>query len=206
MKKLLGSLLLLLMVWSTAWAGEKGAPKPPLVRFEWGAQAGGAWWGYNTPAEISDLKCAMGWQVGITTALVWGKWALQPEVRFARHRLDFTPTPEAAVVEVKSNAIEVPILVSWRPTERWRIQAGPVITALNSCKHLSEGGLEFDLGRVRPTLGYTIGVGFKISKRLLLDARYIGGFSRVESILWEDGPKLKLKGHSLQLNLGVVLK
>ncbi len=187
-------------------AEEASGSKPPKVRFEWGAQVGAGYWSYATPAEVSDLRCALGWQAGITTALVWGKWALQPEIRYARHRLDFTPAPEAEAIEVKSNALEVPILVSWRPTPRWRIEAGPLLTVLNSCKHLTAEGLEFDLGRVRPTVGYTVGVGCTLGSRFLIGLRYVGGFSRVESILWENGPELKLNGHALQLNVGVVLR
>lgn len=205
-KRSLLLLLVLLLFCPKGWAEEGSSRPAPKLQVEWGLALGGGYWFYNTPTEVSDLKCAMGWQAGISTALVWGRWALQPEIRYARHRLDITPTPEADKIEVKSNAIEIPILLSWRPTERWRLLAGPMITALNSCKQQNDEGLTFDLGHVRPTIGYTVGVGFKLSKRLLIEARYVGNFSRVESVLWEGGPELKLKGNSLQLNLGVVFK
>lgn len=108
---------LLLFVPGLLRAGER-APLPkkgPKVRMEWGVQAGAGFWSYAGGDNLGGLKGRMGWQAGISMAAVWGKWALQPEIRFVRHGVDLTlPGESGAKIDLKSSSIDVPVLFSVR--------------------------------------------------------------------------------------------
>lgn len=201
--------LLLLLLPGVVRAGE-GVPKPkkgPKVRMEWGVTAGAGFWSYAGGDNLGDLKGRMGWQAGISMAAVWGRLALQPEIRFVRHGVDLTLPGEArATIDLKSSSIDVPVLFSVRAVDPLRIYAGPVLTAMNRCSYADPDGLALDVGHVRPTVGYTVGASVVLGRRMLLDLRYTGGFGSVGGVFWNEGPEVKLRGHAVQFSIGYVFK
>lgn len=188
-------------------SGAAAQPKQPKVRTEWGIQAGAGFWTYGGGENLGGLKGCMGWQAGISMAAIWGKWALQPEIRYVRHRVEMTlPGTGAPAIDLKSGSIEVPVLFSVRAVEPLRFYAGPVLTVLDHCTYSDPGGLSLDVGHVRPTLGYAVGASVLLGKRLLIDARYTGGFGSVKGVFWNEGPEVKLRGHAVQIGIGYVFR
>ncbi len=189
---------------------EERAPLPkkgPKVRMEWGVQAGAGFWSYAGGDNLGGLKGRMGWQAGISMAAVWGKWALQPEIRFVRHGVDLTlPGESGAKIDLKSSSIDVPVLFSVRAVEPLRIYAGPVLTVMDRCTYADPEGLALDVGHVRPTVGYTVGASVVLGRRMLVDLRYTGGFGSVGGVFWNEGPEVKMRGHAVQLGIGYVFK
>ena len=100
--------------------------------------------------------------------------------------------PEGAKeINLKSNSIDVPVLVSLRLLRPFRFYAGPVFTVMNDCKQKSGGDL-LDFGRVRPTMSYTVGAGVKLLGHMLIDLRYNGQFKGKEDVVLPDGRVMEL--------------
>lgn len=201
----IGIILLVLILQPALLWGQQHEKRALRVRTEWAASVGAGAWSFSSKGS-SEVKARMGWQAGISMALIWDTWALQPEIRYVRHKLEITPWSEADPIDLKSSEVEVPLLVSWRPLASLRIAAGPVLTLLNSCKYNTPDGLQMDVGRVRPTLGYTLGLGWQPGRRVLFDLRYVGSFGSVGNIYWENGPEIEMQGHAVQLSIGILLK
>lgn len=130
------------------------------------------------------------------TGYTFGVWArmgkklyLQPEVLFATKggSVDVVPTSGGApfTVDMKTNNLDIPILIGYKIGERIRLMAGPVasITLNEDSKFLDE------LKRVsgdpnaafeKSTYGYQAGIGIKLLK-LDIDLRKDGSLSEISS-------------------------
>ena len=168
------------------------AAQRPRTRIEWGVLGGINIPDYTTNMSGTDVKNKLGWQAGITTAVNLGAFAVEPQIR-----------PEGQKeINLKSNSIDVPVLLSFRLLRPVRIYAGPVFTVMNDCKQKSGGDL-LDFGRVRPTMSYTVGAGVKLLGHLLVDLRYNGQFKSKKDVVLPDGGKLdKLRTYNVALNFG----
>ena len=204
MKRLCVLGLLLLFAWLPAAAKSPKGKAAPLVRFEWGLHAGAGLWGYGSvDGHLGELKGKMGWQAGISAAAVWGRWFLQPEIRYVHNRAEFTH-PGGAVFDLKSNVIEVPILVSVRIARILHLNVGPVVTVMDHCEYTGIGDLSRDVGRTRSTLGYAVGTAVRLGGHWTVDLRYTGGFRAVKNELWDGGPEIPMRGYAVQLSAGYV--
>ncbi len=178
--------------------------RPKKTRMEWGLTAGGGAWIYDTTVEMYDVKGDFGWQAGLHSSVVWDDFALQLELRYARHDVDLKPRGNAPEVNMHSNSVEVPLLFSWRPGI-FRLHFGPMFRVLNDCKHTMPDGTYFDFGCVRPTMGFTVGVGVKLGRHWIIDARYNGDFTAAEGVFYSGGPEVSIREHAVQLSLGFLL-
>ena len=114
----------------------------------------------------TDVENKLGWRAGIVTAVNLGAFAIEPQILYAP---GLRIKPEGAKeINLKSNSIDVPVLVSLRLLRPFRFYAGPVFTVMNDCKQKSGGDL-LDFGRVRPTMSYTVGAGVKLLGHMLID-------------------------------------
>ena len=125
----------------------------PRTRVEWGVIGGINVPDYTTNMSKTDVKNKLGWQAGIVTAVNLGAFAIEPQILYVRQGLRIKPEG-AKEINLKSNSIDVPVLVSLRLLRPFRFYAGPVFTVMNDCKQKSGGDL-LDFGRVRPTMSYT---------------------------------------------------
>lgn len=174
------------------------AARGPL---EWGIVGGINVPDYKTSMSEADVKNKMGWQVGITTAVNLGIVAVEPQILYVRQGLRIRPAGKDEL-NVKSNSIDVPVLVSLRLLPPFRFFAGPVFTVMNDCKRKSGGDL-VDFGRVRPTMSYTAGVGVKLLGHMLIDVRYNGQFRSKHDVVLPDGSQLdKLRTYNVALTVG----
>lgn len=175
------------------------------TKVQWGITAGPGAWIYDTTVELYDVKGSIGWHAGLQWAIVWDNIALEADIRYGRHRVTLTPKGEAyQEVDMSSNSLEVPILVSFRPGI-FRINFGPVFHALESCKHAMADGTLIDFGCVRPTVGFTVGAGVQLGRHWLIDLRYNGDFSAPKGVFYDGGPEVSIRQHVLQLSVGFVL-
>lgn len=176
----------------------------PSMRVEWGAQTGVGFWNYRVNSNKVDGR--LGWQIGASCALNWGLVALQPEMHYVYHTVPLAPSPTDPKEDIllKSNSLEVPILISLRPIGPLRINVGPVITALNKCKFKGAES-DIDFGRVRSTVGYTAGAAITLGEGFLLDLRYNGTFKR-QTIVGPLGNEFRAQGHAVWLSFGYIFK
>ena len=157
----------------------------PRTRVEWGVIGGINVPDYTTNMSKTDVKNKLGWQAGIVTAVNLGAFAIEPQILYVRQGLRIKPEG-AKEINLKSNSIDVPVLVSLRLLRPFRFYAGPVFTVMNDCKQKSGGDL-LDFGRVRPTMSYTVGAGVKLLGHMLIDLRYNGQFKGKEDVVLPDG-------------------
>lgn len=194
MRRILLTLLLAASV-SAAFA------QRPRTRVEWGVIGGINIPDYTTNMKNADIKNKAGWQAGIVTAVNFGAFALEPQILYVRQGLRIRPEG-GSEINLKSNSIDVPVLVSLRLLRPVRIYAGPVFTVMNDCKQKSGGDL-LDFGRVRPTMSYTVGAGVVLMRHLLIDLRYNGQFRGKHDVVLPDGMQLnKLRSYNVALSFG----
>lgn len=175
----------------------------PRMKVEWGVIGGINIADFSVSDNSAEVKNKLGWQAGIVTALDLGIIAIEPQILYVRQGLRIRPEG-GQEVNLKSNSIDVPILLSLRLLRPFRIQAGPVFTVMNDCKQKSGGDL-LDFGRLRPTLSYTVGVGVTVMRHLLIDLRYNGQFKGKEDVILPEGTQFdKLRQHNFALNFGYI--
>ena len=194
-RKILLSVLFAAAVLSTA-------AQRPRTRVEWGVVGGINIPDYTTNMDKTDVKNKLGWQAGIVTAVNLGAFAVEPQILYVRQGLRIRPEG-GKEINLKSNSIDVPVLASFRLLNPVRIYAGPVFTVMNDCKQKSGGDLQDFLGRVRPTLSYTVGAGVVLMRHLLIDLRYNGQFRSKHEVVLPDGSQLdKLRTYNVALSFG----
>ena len=191
-------LVLTLFLAAGAWSA---AAQRPRTRLEWGVIGGINVPDYTTNMSKAEVKNKLGWQVGITTAVNLGVVAVEPQILYVRQGLRIRPAG-IAEVNVKSKSIDVPVLVSLRLLNPFRIYAGPVFTVMNDCKRKAGDDL-IDFGRVRPTLSYTVGAGVVVLRHLLIDLRYNGQFRGKHDVaLPEDVMLPEIRSYNVALSVG----
>ncbi len=172
------------------------------VKFEWGAMAGLNLADFSTSELGVDVKNKLGWQAGIIMAANFGAYAIEPQILYVRHGVRIKGAA-GKEVNIKSNSIDVPILVSLRLLKPFRLYAGPVFTVMNDCKEKSGDDL-LDFGRIRPTMSYTAGIGVALGHSLI-DLRYNGQFKGKEDVVLPNGAVLKdLTSWNVALSFGYV--
>lgn len=173
----------------------------PRTRVEWGAIGGINIVDFSVSDSRTDIKNKLGWQAGIVAAVNFGVFAVEPQILYVRQGLRIHPQG-GKEINLKSNSIDVPLLVSLRLLHPVRIYAGPVFTVMNDCKQKSGGDL-LNFSRIRPTMSYTVGLGVVLMRHLLIDLRYNGQFKGKEEVVLPDGAKLdKLRLHNFAVSFG----
>ena len=103
----------------------------PRTRVEWGVIGGINVPDYTTNMSKTDVKNKLGWQAGIVTAVNLGAFAIEPQILYVRQGLRIKPEG-AKEINLKSNSIDVPVLVSLRLLRPFRFYAGPVFTVITT--------------------------------------------------------------------------
>lgn len=176
----------------------------PRIRVEWGVLGGINVPNYTTNMSYADAKDKLGWQAGITTALNFGVFAIEPQILFVRNGMTFHSyaDDQRHSLKIRSNSIDVPVLASLRLLHPVRFYAGPVFTVMNDCKQKSGGDL-LDFGRIRPTISYTVGGSVVLMRKFLIDLRYNGQFRSKHDVVLPDGSQLdKVRSYNVALSFG----
>lgn len=131
-------------------------------------------------AEVA-LAPKIGFRGGVQFSLIWErKYALQMEVAYAFNKID--ATVQGRTVEVRSNVVEVPVMFSFRGLRPLRVGAGIVLSPMASGRYVV-GYERLEFGQVRSMVGWIANVGVNFTRRLLLDARFVGGLGSVNNAL-----------------------
>ena len=178
------------------------AAQRPRARIEWGVLGGINIPDYTTNMSGTDVKNKLGWQAGITTAVNLGAFAVEPQILYVRQGLRIRPEGQKEI-NLKSNSIDVPVLLSVRVLKPLRINVGPVFSVMNDCKYKWGSDL-IDFGRARPTVSYTLGLGLVLGRNFLIDCRYNGQFTSKKTYYTEDAVRIDLKSYSVGVSIGYV--
>lgn len=172
------------------------------LKVRWGVMGGINVPDYSTNMSGADIKNKLGWQAGIVTSLQFSRaFSVDPQIFYVRQGLRIRPEGSDEL-NLKSNSIDVPVLVSFRLLQPFRIFAGPVFTVMNDCKQKA-GEDRIDFGRIRPTLSYSVGAGVTLLKHLTVDLRYNGQFKAKTEVVLPDGRQLdKMRTYNVALNVG----
>lgn len=178
-----------------AWA------QRPRLHVEWGAMGGINIVDFSTSMDQTRIKNKLGWQAGIHMGLVFGAFAVEPEILYVRQGMRIREQGQKEV-NLKSQSIDVPVLLSLRLLRPLRIFAGPVFTVMNDCKQKSGGDL-LNFSRVRPTVSYTAGIGATIMRHMMIDLRYNGQFSGKKDVELPNGDRIgKLRSYNVAVSFG----
>lgn len=161
--------------------------KAQNLNVQWGITAGVNMADYSVKAlkgqsiSYDKVKNDLGWQVGLMASVNIGRLAIEPQILYVRHSTELTQgTMKNAL---KSNSLDVPLLVSFRLIGPLRVMAGPVFTVLND----NTGLKDLSIDQLRSTCSYALGVEARILQKLRLDVRYNGQFKKKETIIGEVG-------------------
>lgn len=161
--------------------------KAQNLNVQWGITAGVNMADYSVKAlkgqsiSYDKVKNDLGWQVGLMASVNIGRLAIEPQILYVRHSTELTHgTTKNAL---KSNSLDVPLLVSLRLIGPLRVMAGPVFTVLND----NTGLKDLSIDQLRSTCSYALGVEARILQKLRLDVRYNGQFKKKETIIGEVG-------------------
>lgn len=169
---------------------------------EWGVLGGLNFSDFSSKDKSFDVSNKLGFQAGISIGVNLGLVAIQPEILFVRQTFGVEHA-DIGRVKVKSNSIDVPVLLSVRVLKPLCINVGPVFSVMNDCKYKWGSDL-IDFGRARPTVSYTLGLGLVLGRNFLIDCRYNGQFTSKKTYYTEDAVRIDLKSYSVGVSIGYV--
>lgn len=193
-------LLVLFLLTTGALTASAQAARGRLIQLDWGLTGGVNFSRYS--GSGLDISAKTGYQFGITMGIGFGRVAIRPEILYVRQRLDVVRHEGGPSMALKSNSMEVPVLVSVRLLRPLKVYAGPVFTVLSSCKYTDIDGYKVDFGSIRPTASYAVGVSVTLLRHLLIDARFNGHFSSSSNVFASDGSEVKMRANSFSVGLG----
>lgn len=165
---------------------EKSAKRGGGIGMEWGLT--GALY-YNT-MEIDSavsgiaLTPGLGYGAGLHMGLKIGNFfAVQPEINYQRANIRVKQDGNkklATRAKVTTNTVDIPVLLSLRIANVFRVNAGPVFTVMNNCFY-DKGEERFMFGSTRPTFGYSAGLAVVLLRKYMVDVRYTGYFKTVKT-------------------------
>ncbi|MFR9585689.1 MAG: outer membrane beta-barrel protein [Rikenellaceae bacterium] len=124
-------------------------------------------------ADTSLGESQFGYQAGAMVGLDLPIIELSAEALWVHNKMTFSDYDTSSIT---SNSIELPILASIPILGPIRLKAGPSFMIYNNAKANYDDGYE-DLGSVKSTVGYVVGLGLKITK-ITFDLRYNGQFKK----------------------------
>lgn len=160
--------------------GYYGSIRSPQKRAEMGISVGATAPFMTTHSSDGvSLSPKAGMRAAMMMALVWhDEYALQVELAYLYNNIN--ASRQGVEYDVKSNVMEIPLMFSYRGLGAMRFNVGPVLSLAASGKY-SNGAERIEFGRVRPTVGYTAGVGVAVSQHIVIDARFTGGLRRTNN-------------------------
>lgn len=184
------------------------AQSAPRLRMEWGITAGLSYplAKFESEGSTASFSPKLGYSAGLHMALKFSEtFAIQPEIVYTYSKIGIKDEPQKFSSSIKSNTIQVPLLFSLR-FSKFRINAGPVITLMDNPTYADRKGEKVLFGRLHPTVSYAVSVGVCLFNHLLIDARFMSRFNKVENYLSYDaaseGTYFETRAHYLQLKIG----
>ena len=198
--------------------------KPVSVTTEFGLGAGARynWFDVNPISQNFTPKMSMMFSYGaaLQFRLNIGKsFGVQPEISYAYSTIRITDNYNNFSTKAKSNIVQIPMLLSFR-IAMFRLNFGPVFTLMDSTSYQladkDETIKQMTLGKIYPSVTYAAGISVKVSRRMIIDARYADMFRPIpikseNEYIWSLDPakqpeaqRFKTTCRSVQLRVGVV--
>lgn len=136
----------------------------------------------NSVNSVEEGDAHFGFHAGLFARVTLSSIYIQPEVLFTNNggEIKFDDGAGNKIVkEYEFNKLDVPVMVGFKITDFFRIQAGPVASLLLKAD-AKEGGVKEDVksNYNNATLGYQAGIGLDIGS-ILIDLKYEGNLSKL---------------------------
>lgn len=166
---------------SSDFTQERGSRGASNVRMEWGLTACVSYNTLNISKSATGLtsKPHIGYGGGLNLGIKLGRFlAIQPEINYihSKIQLEIPGVQKRDIPRITTNSVDIPLLISLRFTNIFRINAGPVFTVMNNCFYTDGKGEKLMFGNTKPTFGYSAGVAIALLRRYMIDVRYVGYF------------------------------
>lgn len=198
----------------------------PKVSTEFGLGVGARynWFDVMSDNNSYSPEMSMQWSGGAALQFrlnIGRSFGFQPEISYARANLNIQDKAHSFSTKVKSNIVQIPMLLSFRAA-MFRFNFGPVFTLMDNATYNlpltdSEGIKQMTVGRLYPTITYAAGISVKFAKVLMLDFRYADQFpgkngNKIENeFLWtldkskqSEAYKFSTRTRSVQARFSVV--
>lgn len=153
-----------------------------------------------TSPESTDvaLNPRIGIRGALSMSICWQKkYALQFDLAYLHNKVE--AKRDETEYDVKSGAMEIPVMFSYRGIGPLRLNAGLVFSIVGTGRYdLVSERIEF--GSLRPLMGYTVGVGVNLTQHLLIESRFTGGFKKTMNYF--EGAEFYTRSSWLTLGIG----
>lgn len=173
----------------------------PRIRTEWGIGIVGV---HTSMADVSssDVKLQPRIAFGghIDMGLCIGRnFAIEAEVGYEGGSV--VAATERVERRVRTRTINIPVLLSLRMVNsRIRLDVGPMFTVMSRAEYTLEGETMF-FGPIYPTWNIAAGVGIRLGRHFIVEARYIHGLN--DNVNQYDG--LEFTTRTRRITAGVTL-
>lgn len=167
-------------------------------RGEMGLTLGASFMGVEPALDAISISPKIGVRAALEYSMVWADdYALQLEVAYISNKADIALAGRE--LELCSNVVEVPVLFSYRGLQPVRIGAGVVLSPMASGRYETEfERLEF--GQLRQMVGYVVDAGVSLTPHLMLDARFMGSFGKMDNYF--EGVEFTTRSWWLSVGIG----
>lgn len=132
-------------------------------------------------ADVREGDAIFGFHAGFFARITMTNVYVQPEILFTSNggKIEFQHGAAKQIEEYDFNKLDIPIMVGFKLTNFFRVQAGPVANLLLKA-NATEGGVTRDVksNYQNATIGYQAGIGLDIGS-VLLDLKYEGNISKL---------------------------
>lgn len=156
--------------------------------------------------DYLDINNSAGFQIGMMWGVDMGDIEVVPEIWYQYSKASISESSALDAGEITINSVEVPILLAFDIAgSGLRINVGPSLSLMSSCEYVSDDGKDsYDLGRIRATAGYLVGVSMTLQNNIIFDLRYTGRFGGVTNAsAWgKESEDYKYEFYNLGLSVG----
>lgn len=173
----------------------------PSARMEMGISLAATYMGVAAD-EAPSLSPRLGVRGALVMSLCWAeRYAIQLELAylFNKIRTEDVAAGTDSGHDVRSNVMEIPLLFSLRGLGPLRVNAGPVLSLAGTARYDTEAE-RVEFGRMRTTVGYAAGLGVKLTKNVVIDARFTGNLGR--TLNYYEGHEFHSRSYWVTLGLG----
>lgn len=174
----------------------------PLLSTEWSVGIGTAYTGIDAhdDAEVTlTPRLWFGGYMGMSL-LIGDNFALHGEIdyMFGNIMADNGNVSH----KVKSRSIEVPVMMSYRAWDKFRLNVGVSIAAMDRSRYIDAKDNVMEFGAVRPTWNFVAGAGITLGRRLLIEARYVRALQR--TLNYFEGREFRSDSYRVSLTVGIL--
>ncbi len=142
-----------------------------------------------------DVDNSLGFGVGVSAKADFALFDVGPELWYYRN------TANIGDGKLKSNSIDLPVVISYNIIGPLAIEAGPSFSLYSSAKY-EEDSQTTDLNRIRPEMGYVVGLRLTVLSKLMISGRFNGCFSN-ESVDFGNNGVYDMRYNAWSIAVGV---